>query len=242
MSETVTPKTEAPGQSFMLGLGPTGAVLYDIQSGPCLRIDDKRWSLNTSRGNLVLSQNVVDRLIAKEFVTIGPEKLMSRDWLTLTKIGFDELTRYALLRSFEIAVALDPVTLISTNGGDTGQSSQAIAYNLAEKAFGLVADDCIRRGEDYVKTRSPGRLTVEVSEGVYQEISDFLNTEKKPGDRAARLFYLINQLADSSMYGLTIGDMGETARWAGIMAAEAFERAPDQDWEIGGGEDGEGEA
>ncbi len=56
------------------------------------------------------------------------------------------------------------------------------------------------------------------------------------------LFDLINQLAENSMYGLTIGDMGDAARWGGVMAAEAFERAPDQDWEIGGDESGEGEA
>ena len=191
MSEVVTPKTETPGRSFMIGLGQVGAVLYDIQSGPCLRIDDRRWSLNTSRGNLVLSQNIVDRLIKNEFVAVSPEKLMDRDLLALTKAGLDELTRYALLRSFEISAALDPVTLIATNGGDTGQSSQAIAYNLAEKAFRLVADDRIRGGADYAKTRAPGHLVVQIEPGVYQEIPDFLNTENKPGDRASLLLGII---------------------------------------------------
>lgn len=242
MSKIVTPATDTPGSAFMLGLGRIGAVLYDIQSGPCLRIDDKRWSLNTSRGNLVLSQTVVTRLVEKGFVAVDPKKLMGRECLGLTKAGRDELTRYAFLRSHEIAAGLDPATSIAANGNDTCQSSQAVAYDLAKKAFGLIADERIRNGADYVTTRNPGRLVVEVSEGTYKEISDFLGRETKPGDRAALLFDLINQLAEASMYGLTIGDMGEAARWAGIMAAEAFARAPDQDWEVGGDDDGGAEA
>lgn len=40
---------------FLTGIGSAGAVLYDIKSGPCLRIDAKRWSLNTSRGSAMLA-------------------------------------------------------------------------------------------------------------------------------------------------------------------------------------------
>jgi hypothetical protein len=216
---------------FMIGVGPIGAVLLDICGSPCLRIDDKRWSLNTWRGNLILSQAIVNRLTKSGYVAVSPERLMDREHLVLTPKGQQEAISFALARSFELASENDPHT-VTVDESRSPVTTQGRAHDLADKAFDLRRQERVKSGEDYAAVMCPGRLVVDVG-GVQTEISDFLKRDSI-GERAALLFDLIGQLAESSAYGLTVGEMPVFARWAGTVAAEKFERAPDQDWEFGG--------
>ncbi len=230
-------KTDEP--EFMIGQGFVGAILLDIIGGPCLRLDDKRWSMNTARGNLILSQAIVDRLLAKTYVAIAPEKLMDRELLVLTEEGTRVVCEYALWRSFDIAANCGEPMYILSNVNDSGATSTGAAYDLAAKAFDLHAGTRIGRGEEYVAVRCPGTLmVVDIPEGKPQSLHEFLSAAKTPAIRASLLFHLIKDLAESSMYGLTIGNMPDVAEWAALIASEAFRRAPDQDWEIGGEGDG----
>ncbi len=222
-------KTHKSGDAFMIGQGPVGAIILDILAGPCLRIDDKRWSMNTARGNLVLSHVIVERLLASGWVMIHPEKLMDRDRLVPTEKGRSEAIAFAFHRSRELAIMADPPSVVVRENIPPVTMQQQV-YDLAEMAFKLDADDRLKRGDEYATIRSPGHLIVDVK-GEAVEIADFLK-RADISERAALLFELIGQLADSSLYGLTIAEMGGFARWGGTIAAERFERAPDQDWEF----------
>jgi hypothetical protein len=230
MADIQTAKSDEPGRTFMIGVGPVGAMLLDIIAGPCLRIDDLRWSMNTARGNLVLSHKRVERLLEDGWVVVAPEKLMEREHLILTDKGGKEVFNFALLRSMELA-SIEPPSTPTVSGAEPLTTTQSLAFDLAQKAFELAYR---KRGE-----LPPGcRLVVADPEGGEpKELCDWIKgDDEKKGARMARLFAAIEALADSSIYGLTIGEMPAAADWGAAIASEAFRRAPDQDWEFGEGE------
>ncbi len=241
MDMTATKENEP---EFMIGQGFVGAILLDIIAGPCLRLDDKRWSMNTGRGNLVLANTIIERLTAKGFVALSPEKMMDRDWLVLTYDGVVELQRYALWRSFNIAEQLLPPMVPLINGNEAFSTSDGVVFDLAQRSFRLREDARIVAGEDYLAVKCPGNLTVELSDKNTLGLHEYFGRAKTPGDRHALLFELIKQLADASMCGLLIDEMPTVGQWAAVIAGEAFRRAHDQDWEMDGegGDAAEGES
>lgn len=222
----MTTKPEEPGKAFMIGVGRVGALLMDITGGPCLRLDESRWSMNTSRGNLILSQRVVDRLLLDGWVAVKPKELMDRDLLVATEKGTKEIVDFALMRSMEIA-AIDPPSVPSVGEERPPVTAQSLVYHLAEKAFALHF-----RTKGEIRPFCCVGVTVDGGE-TYIGIDEWLKgAGEQRGARMARLFAAIEALAAVSVVGLTIAEMGAAARWAGVIAAEAFERAPDQDWEV----------
>lgn len=234
MTETETPKRDVPGRAFMFGQGPIGAMLMDIDAGLCLRIDDSRWSMDTSRGNVVLSHTIVERLLKSGWVSISPRRIMDRENLQLTYKGRSELVEWALSRSIELAAENAPSGVVIDEARPP-VTTQARIYDLARKALEVRA---LSHGE---MIPTPW-LYVQLDNDKHVHIGEWLKgaPDDKPGTQMARLFGLLQLLAVQAMSGLTIGDMPARARWASTIAAEAFERAPDQDWELEG-EDAEGE-
>lgn len=231
---------------ILIGLAqPAGAILIKIAAGPCLRLDDKRWSVRGNGiggGASILSQNIVDRLLEKDLVCILSNFVDDKDGLLLTAAGTEQLIAFARARSLELSDVAEEAA-VDVDPSVVPRSRRQLVYDLAEKAIEAERDARLLKAkaegrELTVAEYTAGEIVLWIAveagaEGVHIPIHDYL-TDKNLSleERMQRLFKVLKEIAESSMYGLRIGDMPTAAQWISDIAAEAFIRAPDQDWEI----------
>lgn len=229
MTDIVTKQPPGPGEAFMTGVGAVGALLYQFARfiGP-MRLDDQRWTCN----RIVYADPIIQRLIEAGWCEIGPEKFNDRELIELTEKGWSELLNFCLKRSLSLAEIDTPKVSASISPDDTPPSASSLAFDLATFGF--------EQGHHRAGTlpaRYLASVLVKPAEGEPIDLYSYLEGPKDgepPWRRMERVFNLIADFADASMHGVPIAEMDLFAAWCAAVAAEAFRRAPDQNWETDG--------